>query len=597
MNVRKLNKEWLLILFLSLPHYGIAQESRISSAEPYFQFHILYNHADSFSYDNYYYLKEKFFWSFESSSGEFRPFADDLFNGASPLGKINTIAGIGLRFKRSTTAHSGYPVRVLDKQYTSTNIYDSSAVHVIALGINKSNAAQYEYRLVLNEDTVIRGWSQFTTFKTIPENGYTYADLGTFLHPGNYLLLEVRHKKTLRDAGSIVLNWPRYPKLRVAQSRIYFKENNAMGTNGYFDAGMIKNGYATEKDSLTGVLKNLRLPGDKEYESFIFDLRDQEITFPYTAKLVRNIKGVADTVEINSYFNESTIKIPSYFLNKPGKFNLLLGSTYYFHYPDFDKWILKIPFEIQPAPVLLRKWTLREILPVSLLVILAIVLFFYFYYRRNKRKLKQVELEKQLNTLQLRSLQDQLNPHFLFNALSAIQNLIGKGDLENASLYLQRFSVLTRTILANSQQELISLEDDLNILQSYLEMEQLRTSFKFRIEVDKKINTANTEIPVMLLQPFVENAVKHGVSSLDREGLILLKVVQSDQTLTFIVNDNGKGIKAKEQQDIAKGWGLDVLKKRVYFLNEMYGYPVVNYQIQSDSNGTTVEINLKKWFN
>lgn len=597
MNFKKRSEKWLLILLLSIPVNGVTQVAQSTSGESYFQFYITYNHADNISFDNYYYLKEKYFGSFEPLSGEFNSFPEDIFGGASPLGKLNNVAGIGLGFKHSQTTHAGYPVRVLDKQYTSTNIHDTSAVHVIALGINKNNAAQYEYRLVLNKDSLIQEWSAFTTFKTIQESGYSYADLGTFLYPGNYLLLEVRNKKTLQDAGSVVLNWPKYPRLRLAQSRVYFKEKNAIGTNGYHDAIFLKNGYATGKDSITGVLKNIKLPGDKEYESFIFDLKELEITFPYAARLIRNIKGVQDTVEINSYFNESTIKIPAYFLNEPGKFSLLLGNTYYFYYPYYDKWILSVPFEISPAPVLSRKWTLREILPASLTVVLTIALFFYFYYRRSKRRLKQVELEKQLNKLQLRSLQDQLNPHFLFNALSAIQNLIGKGDLANASLYLQRFSMLTRTILANSQQEMISLEDELKILRSYLEMEQLRAPFKFSIEVDQNINTANTEIPVMLLQPFVENAVKHGVSSLSREGVIGLKVVQSGQTLTFTVNDNGKGIKHKEQPDIERGWGLGVLKKRVYFLNEMYGYPAVDYQIQSDSNGTTVELNLNKWFN
>jgi signal transduction histidine kinase len=591
------------ILLFSLLHQATAQVQPKQKDNRYYQFSVLFNHPDGFTYENYYYLTEQDFKSFNYRTSQLMGFPGSIREDtAAVVGRFAHVAGFGIRYNNSTRYRPGYSVRVVDREYPSSNIFDSSRVLVIAFGINPTNAADYEYRVVTNDQVIIKDWSDFTQFKEVQETGYRYAIVGEFVRPGGYLLIEVRHKQTQRAAGTTILNWTKDSMLFLEKTRVYFKEDNPVGTNGYLEAALLKKGYATGKDSATGILHNLKFPADKEYEDIIFDLKGIEFTTTYRARLERFVNGVLDTVDIEHNFNATAVRVVGERIARPGKYRLLVGSFHYFTddpdlAPEYDKWILKVPFEILPPPALSRTWTLRQILPYAVALVFIPGLLFYSYYRLSRRRLKRTEQEKQLKQLQLLSLQDQLNPHFLFNALGAIQNLVGKKELQPAAQYLDRFSLLTRTILSNSDHEMLSLEDELRIQQAYLEMEQLRVPFNFNIIVDKGINVANTEIPVMLLQPFVENAVKHGVTPLSGGGIITIEAKRDGETLIFIISDNGKGIQEKANQPTMQtgGWGLSVVDKRVHLLNEMYGDALVSYTIHSDNSGTRVTVYLKNW--
>lgn len=579
----------LFLLLLVRVAYGQAKNNE----EGYFQFNILYTNVNDHTYENFYYVKENELWSYDGRTTQFSAFPGGILPADTGIiGRINTEAGVGVRFKRRSRVFPGYPVQMLNKKLPSSNILDSSDASVIALGIHPANAHLYEYRIVVNNETVRKDWSGFSQFVQVPETGYRYAVIGTFKQPGSYLLIEIRNRQTQRDAGSIVLNWPRYYQLSVAHTRVYFKEDNQIGTNGYLDAGLLKKGYASAKEEGTGILKDLRIPGDKEYLSLILDLNQVELTFPYQARLERQRNGVLDTAEVDYYFNEKELRIPGMLIDKPGKYRLLVGCTYFFDSPLYKQWILAVPFEIVKPPALSRKWTIRQMLPYITGLFVLVGILFYLYHRMNRQRVRRMEQEKQLQQLQLRSLQDQLNPHFLFNALGAIQNLIGKNDTVQASRYLDQFSVLTRTILANSHRDIISLEDEWSILQRYLEMEQLRTAFHFRMIMDDTIPVSNIEIPVMLLQPFVENAVKHGVTG---DGMIQLEARRVGTDLVFNISDNGKGMNSVSSKVAGSGWGLQIVSERVRLLNEMYGEELVRYNIHSDHSGTRVEIQLKGW--
>ncbi|HEX2845433.1 MAG TPA: histidine kinase [Chitinophagaceae bacterium] len=580
----------VLVLLLSVEvAYGQAKNSE----DGYFQFNILYTYVDGHTYENFYYVKENELWSYNGRTTQFTAFPGGILpNDTGIIGRLNTEAGVGVRFRQRSRVFPGYPVQMLNRKLSSSNILDSSDASVIALGIHPGNAHLYEYRILINNETVWKDWSGFSQFAKVPETGYRYAVIGSFRRPGSYLLIEIRNKQTQQDAGSVVLNWPRCFQLSVSNTRIYFKEDNQIGTDGYLDAGLLKKGYASAKAEGTGVLKDLRIPGDKEYLSVILDLNQMELTFPYRAKLERQRNGILDTVEVNYYFNEKELRIPGMLIDKPGKYRLLVGCTYFFDSPLYKQWVLAVPFEILKPPALSRKWTIKQALPYALGVFALAGILFYLYYRMNRQRVRRIEQEKQLQHLQLRSLQDQLNPHFLFNALGAIQNLIGKNDTVQASRYLDRFSVLTRTILANSHRDIISLEDEWSILQRYLEMEQLRTAFHFSMMMDDSIPVSNIEIPVMLLQPFVENAVKHGVTG---TGMIRVEARRVGTDLVFSVSDNGKGMNTASSSVAGSGWGLQIVNERVRLLNEMYGEELVRYSILSDHSGTRVEIRLKGW--
>lgn len=512
-----------------------------------------------------------------------------------PASRLNTPAGLGIRMENGDLANSfGYPVRALSKTYTSFNVFDSTGVSVIALGINPDNAPQFEYRLVLDDHAVVKDWGPFSQFKKVPETGYQYADLGRLCWPGHYLLIETRHRQSLVDAGSMIVNWPENPAIYLAGTRIYYLEDNAIGMNGFIDTTLVKLRHASHKDRGTGVLQHLRLPGDKEYTYMIFDLKNIALSFSYKAVLVRHRRGVVDSIDIEHYFNDIYLRVESRLFDQPGTYQLIVGNVYFFGNPAYEHWLLNIPFEVLPVPVLAKKWSLLQLLPYIGGSLALLGLAGFLYYRWNASRLRNLQRTQQLKQSQLRGLQHQLNPHFLFNALSAIQNLIGKNEVRQASQYLDRFSALTRTVLETSGHELISLEDELAMMQAYLEMEQLRTPFSFTIELAGTVDATNTEIPGMLLQPYVENAVKHGVIGRS-DGYISLLVGRENDTLIFTISDNGRGMEDTAPRNGSTGKGLAIVKKRIELLNELYGAPLISTAIHTNAAGTIITIQLQHW--
>ena len=159
----------------------------------------------------------------------------------------------------------------------------------------------------------------------------------------------------------------------------------------------------------------------------------------------------------------------------------------------------------------------------------------------------QKNLETQLYDAQLSAGRAQMNPHFVFNAINAIQNLIQKENKKDALSYLTDFSRLTRITLENSKEESITLYEEMDFLQYYIRLEQLRypNKFDYELEIDSSIDDAGYErLPPMMIQPFVENAIKHGLRHKEGKGLIKITFTLVDSVLMCMVEDNGIGRKA-----------------------------------------------------
>jgi len=230
---------------------------------------------------------------------------------------------------------------------------------------------------------------------------------------------------------------------------------------------------------------------------------------------------------------------------------------------------------------------------ILVVVVLAgIALYNWLYSRAQKRRLaSSLQTQETLN-LKPRSIRSQLNPHFMFNALTSIQNLMNKNDIPAANHYLAMFADLTRKVLNTSDQELISMEDELEILEDYLQMEQLRFGFQYEISIDPAINIANTEIPAMLLQPFVENAVKHGVAQLHSNGMINIIINKKINDLVLSVTDNGQGFDLAILQNRPNSHGLKLSEERIALLNLMNKDQPVTLTIDPNAKGTTVTITM-----
>ncbi|HMI04284.1 MAG TPA: histidine kinase [Pedobacter sp.] len=258
---------------------------------------------------------------------------------------------------------------------------------------------------------------------------------------------------------------------------------------------------------------------------------------------------------------------------------------------DFEKYVTRHTLSITLDE---ENYTKKELLIYTLIVALSIGLIFliilYFIKKRNKKKLAENEQQKNITKLQLNSIRSQLNPHFLFNALSGIQNLMNKNETDNANKYLSKFARLTRNVL--DSKELISLAQEKTLLDDYLQMEQLRFGFQYEINQSESLDLANIEIPSMLLQPFVENAVKHGISQKATDGRVVITFVKQANDLVLTVADNGNGFDTGKKYN---GLGLPLSDSRIGLLNSIYKENRFTLAIQSTINGTEVRLTLTDW--
>lgn len=192
-------------------------------------------------------------------------------------------------------------------------------------------------------------------------------------------------------------------------------------------------------------------------------------------------------------------------------------------------------------------------------------------------KLKLV-FEQKLAEMEMTALRAQMNPHFIFNCLNSIKLYTTDNEAAKASSYLTKFSRLIRLVLENSRSEKVMMKNELEALQLYLEMEAMRfkNKLKFTIDVPKELDTDSIEIPPMLLQPFVENAIWHGLMHKKEGGHVNIKVDQlKPESLLITITDNGIGrIKAatlkSKSATVNKSFGMKVTNERIALINQLY---------------------------
>jgi len=222
----------------------------------------------------------------------------------------------------------------------------------------------------------------------------------------------------------------------------------------------------------------------------------------------------------------------------------------------------------------------------------------FFFYRSNQ----QQKLAN--NLLALKSLRSQMNPHFIFNALNSVNNYIAKSDERSANRYLSEFSTLMRSVLENSEEDFIPLAKELELLELYVKLEHSRfpEKFDYKINLDTNIDVASFQIPPMLLQPYIENAIWHGLRYKNEKGFLHINVNQKDkESLEIVIRDNGIGRKKSAElktinQKKRKSKGMGNIKKRVAILNDMYKDRVAVHisDLENDGSGTQVKFTLKK---
>jgi two-component system, LytTR family, sensor kinase len=197
--------------------------------------------------------------------------------------------------------------------------------------------------------------------------------------------------------------------------------------------------------------------------------------------------------------------------------------------------------------------------------------------RSRQKEMEVLKLNKDLATWQITAMRAQMNPHFIFNAMNSIQQFTLKNDTDNANLYISKFSTLLRKVLHTSEQNNISLEEEMEQLQLYLDIEKLRMGddFVYSITADAEIEADALKMPGMLVQPFVENAVKHGLSLKEGEKKLTIHFFMPDEHhLHVMVIDNGIGrqrsAELKQQQTLMPhiSKGIQLVEERLLLLEQ-----------------------------
>jgi len=249
---------------------------------------------------------------------------------------------------------------------------------------------------------------------------------------------------------------------------------------------------------------------------------------------------------------------------------------------------------LEPKEKEISKSTLTGIVQLlSLLLVLSLVVFLIYKYRM-RLQLKKQGQEKRLRELQMAAIRSQMNPHFLFNSLNSVQNLIQQNRTKEANLYLSDFAGLIRKVLRNSDKEEVSLADELEMLEQYLKLEKLRFDFEYSIYVDDQIDQNLFMLPSMILQPIAENALTHGLQHKTGEKKIAIWILKIENSIQIIIEDNGIGIQASQKLTTnSNGFGLRMNEERIQMMKEKYGG---NYSFkltdlsEQDKEGTRVEI-------
>jgi two-component sensor histidine kinase len=217
---------------------------------------------------------------------------------------------------------------------------------------------------------------------------------------------------------------------------------------------------------------------------------------------------------------------------------------------------------------------------------------FYFYNRRRKNQFAKQQEETEKIILNLKAIHSQLNPHFIFNSLSSIQGLINTNRISDANKYLSEFSNLMRNTLIDSDKIYHTLDEEIKVLDTYLKLEQLRFQFEYSFRKEDSISKSEIEIPTFLLQPLVENAVKHGVSGLREKGKINIRFIRDGNNLIAEISDNGKGFKNEKKLN---GYGYKLTNDKIELLNKISGKDAIELKILRKNEETVVEIIFKNW--
>lgn len=259
---------------------------------------------------------------------------------------------------------------------------------------------------------------------------------------------------------------------------------------------------------------------------------------------------------------------------------------------DTEQRISQLEKEKELKDELIRKKNIFNYGLIAALILLTGLIIFIF------RTLKKVQVKNKKIALQ--SLRREMNPHFIFNSLNSVNHFIATNNELEANQYLTKFSKLMRGVMENSTDDFIPLQQELDLLQNYLALEKTRFADKFdyEIEVDENLNMQSLQVPGMLVQPFLENAIWHGLRYRAEKGFLKLSFEKNERYLKVIVEDNGIGIEESKKQKTQhqktrEGRGMKNTLERIQLLNDLYKKDITcSVKDKENHNGVLVIIQI-----
>ncbi|MEP7373700.1 MAG: histidine kinase [Chitinophagaceae bacterium] len=349
-----------------------------------------------------------------------------------------------------------------------------------------------------------------------------------------------QYQLSINDGLITYLNW----STAVANNMLFLGGNNYMQYipwSGVMSAAPKRKFFLSDiqvfnkpfpADTLPEYLHSLTLPHNKNYVSFT--VSTTEFDQPERLEYRYRLEGVDKNWTYVNYLNRTV----SYTNLRPGKY------TFYASLKnddgDWEDNSVKLNIDIIPA-----WWQTMWFKLLAAALITSVVVIFAFWRIRTVRKQEKLKAkyEKELWELEAKALRAQMNPHFIFNSLNSIKSLINKNENDKAAEYLTTFSKLIRTLFQNSNKREISLHEELETCKLYTQIEKMRFAGKvnFIFEIDESVDLKDIKVPALILQPFIENAIWHGLVPKESGGAVLVSIKEQGKAIECVVDDDGIG--------------------------------------------------------
>ena len=260
---------------------------------------------------------------------------------------------------------------------------------------------------------------------------------------------------------------------------------------------------------------------------------------------------------------------------------------------NWSEEVASLPITIMPA-FWQTKWFM------ALILLLAIALIWWLIRRRIMHIRRQAALQHKISTTEMMALRAQMNPHFIFNCINSIDALIQSNDKYNATVYLNKFARLIRNILDSSNQHVVPLQKDLDTLKLYIELEQLRNEHRFtaQIDVPEELLQDDVKVPPLIIQPYVENAILHGLRNRPgNSGQLTIRLFRKGDQLHYVIEDNGVGRNAAmtgiRKENVSYGMAMSRDRVKLFNKETNASVQITDLYEKDLPAGTRIEVQLK----